>query len=322
GGSQCSALRRRRLAASSRAPRRIVPAPRPIGSASSVPVRGRSSPSFEAEAASDSEPAPGSPPSASASTAAGVDPSASAAVSASSALVSVPSRFGPAPPESDSPPAASAPPPAPSASAPAPAPSVSAPAPAPRSEEHTSELQSRFDLVCRLLLEKKKTTTKLTFILHFPHYFSSSFSCFSPAPSAPDSSTLSLHDALPIFGACLGSVPVRSGSARIGFAAGGIGPTTGTVSISPSTSTVSISPSTSTVGIGVVVRFRSFVRGAADLDVVDLLGRGLGRDLTVGPGRHFVGRRPQRSVGDAHSREGRNVVVDALCLPFETRNMI
>src|SRR5207249_6154996 len=28
---------------------------------------------------------------------------------------------------------------------------------APRSEEHTSELQSRFDLVCRLLLEKKKT---------------------------------------------------------------------------------------------------------------------------------------------------------------------
>src|SRR5699024_11320047 len=26
---------------------------------------------------------------------------------------------------------------------------------APRSEEHTSELQSRFDLVCRLLLEKK-----------------------------------------------------------------------------------------------------------------------------------------------------------------------
>src|SRR5207249_1968574 len=28
----------------------------------------------------------------------------------------------------------------------------------PRSEEHTSELQSRFDLVCRLLLEKKKNT--------------------------------------------------------------------------------------------------------------------------------------------------------------------
>src|SRR6266403_4489926 len=28
-----------------------------------------------------------------------------------------------------------------------------------RSEEHTSELQSRRDLVCRLLLEKKKKTT-------------------------------------------------------------------------------------------------------------------------------------------------------------------
>src|SRR5207249_11124057 len=29
-----------------------------------------------------------------------------------------------------------------------------------RSEEHTSELQSRFDLVCRLLLEKKKRQKK------------------------------------------------------------------------------------------------------------------------------------------------------------------
>src|SRR5207249_11968432 len=29
-----------------------------------------------------------------------------------------------------------------------------------RSEEHTSELQSRFDLVCRLLLEKKKKNHK------------------------------------------------------------------------------------------------------------------------------------------------------------------
>src|SRR3712207_8297531 len=31
-----------------------------------------------------------------------------------------------------------------------------------RSEEHTSELQSRQYLVCRLLLEKKKKTTQLT----------------------------------------------------------------------------------------------------------------------------------------------------------------
>src|SRR2546422_6445541 len=30
-----------------------------------------------------------------------------------------------------------------------------------RSEEHTSELQSRLHLVCRLLLEKKKTTVSL-----------------------------------------------------------------------------------------------------------------------------------------------------------------
>src|SRR2546429_7345296 len=30
-----------------------------------------------------------------------------------------------------------------------------------RSEEHTSELQSRLHLVCRLLLEKKKTTHKV-----------------------------------------------------------------------------------------------------------------------------------------------------------------
>src|SRR5689334_24682353 len=29
-----------------------------------------------------------------------------------------------------------------------------------RSEEHTSELQSQFHLVCRLLLEKKKKTTR------------------------------------------------------------------------------------------------------------------------------------------------------------------
>src|SRR5215471_20247873 len=40
-----------------------------------------------------------------------------------------------------------------------------APGPAPhwrRSEEHTSELQSRRDLVCRLLLEKKKKRKKIT----------------------------------------------------------------------------------------------------------------------------------------------------------------
>src|SRR5687768_18054631 len=33
---------------------------------------------------------------------------------------------------------------------------------APRSEEHTSELQSRLHLVCRLLLEKKKKITRIS----------------------------------------------------------------------------------------------------------------------------------------------------------------
>src|SRR2546428_4001900 len=41
-----------------------------------------------------------------------------------------------------------------------------------RSEEHTSELQSRSDLVCRLLLEKKKKTNKpermTLYALHLP----------------------------------------------------------------------------------------------------------------------------------------------------------
>src|SRR3712207_8284891 len=37
-----------------------------------------------------------------------------------------------------------------------------------RSEEHTSELQSRQYLVCRLLLEKKKPTTKISLPCHDP----------------------------------------------------------------------------------------------------------------------------------------------------------
>src|SRR5207237_10310741 len=37
-----------------------------------------------------------------------------------------------------------------------------APRRCPRSEEHTSELQSHLNLVCRLLLEKKKQTQKST----------------------------------------------------------------------------------------------------------------------------------------------------------------
>src|SRR3712207_8408182 len=37
-----------------------------------------------------------------------------------------------------------------------------------RSEEHTSELQSRQYLVCRLLLEKKKKVLYLTLLLYHP----------------------------------------------------------------------------------------------------------------------------------------------------------
>src|SRR6266704_6030422 len=42
------------------------------------------------------------------------------------------------------------------AGGPRPEPGGARPGAPPRSEEHTSELQSRFELVCRLLLEKKK----------------------------------------------------------------------------------------------------------------------------------------------------------------------
>src|SRR5438132_9000259 len=41
-------------------------------------------------------------------------------------------------------------------------PNLGAPAPRTRSEEHTSELQSHSDLVCRLLLEKKKKDSNKT----------------------------------------------------------------------------------------------------------------------------------------------------------------
>src|SRR2546422_4580116 len=48
--------------------------------------------------------------------------------------------------------------------------------PSPRSEEHTSELQSRLHLVCRLLLEKKKKNTDPTnqFLLSITHLLISS----------------------------------------------------------------------------------------------------------------------------------------------------
>src|SRR5687768_17894204 len=48
-----------------------------------------------------------------------------------------------------------------------------------RSEEHTSELQSRLHLVCRLLLEKKKKNTTSNKTIHIYKYNSQLYSYFS-----------------------------------------------------------------------------------------------------------------------------------------------
>src|SRR5438034_1205444 len=70
-----------------------------------------------------------------------------------------------------------------------------------RSEEHTSELQSHSDLVCRLLLEKKKQKlyTIYSILLSFIFFF------FFNATTTTEIYTLSLHDALPIFPRTSGS---------------------------------------------------------------------------------------------------------------------
>src|SRR5712664_2944244 len=88
-----------------------------------------------------------------------------------------------------------------------------------RSEEHTSELQSRSDLVCRLLLEKKKTRftgarligksftaanlstvdfshAHLDYVSFLSAYMVSFF--FFNDTATTEIYTLSLHDALPI----------------------------------------------------------------------------------------------------------------------------
>src|SRR5689334_22121120 len=82
-----------------------------------------------------------------------------------------------------------------------------------RSEEHTSELQSQFHLVCRLLLEKKKlhwasytTVTRglaarqggRTVQASAAAYLRDSFIFFFHHSATTDIYTLSLHDALPI----------------------------------------------------------------------------------------------------------------------------
>src|SRR5215475_4577675 len=77
----------------------------------------------------------------------------------------------------------------------------------PRSEEHTSELQSRENLVCRLLLEKKKKnsheirTLAVAVSLCLRIYAVSSlyvFFFFFNDTATTEIYTLSLHDALPI----------------------------------------------------------------------------------------------------------------------------
>src|SRR6266496_1263984 len=77
-----------------------------------------------------------------------------------------------------------------------------------RSEEHTSELQSRRDLVCRLLLEKKKTkqspqeVQKSCFsgirVCACLYLYAQGFFFFFNDTATTEIYTLSLHDALPI----------------------------------------------------------------------------------------------------------------------------
>src|SRR6266480_1786530 len=86
-----------------------------------------------------------------------------------------------------------------------------------RSEEHTSELQSHVNLVCRLLLEKKKQKTSITSQLETYHeenqrlqdlflstfteniaFFFYCFFFFFNDTATTEIYTLSLHDALPI----------------------------------------------------------------------------------------------------------------------------
>src|SRR5256885_12146033 len=74
----------------------------------------------------------------------------------------------------------------------------------PRSEEHTSELQSPCNLVCRLLLEKKKKISccvhSLIFLLPIPPFSRPSFGLFvtlssaiSPESRSPNSYTHNLE---------------------------------------------------------------------------------------------------------------------------------
>src|SRR6266481_2649622 len=79
-----------------------------------------------------------------------------------------------------------------------------------RSEEHTSELQSQFHLVCRLLLEKKNQNTQVQSVAHGMQFsidlplhqavlelHRDNFFFFNDTATT-EIYTLSLHDALPI----------------------------------------------------------------------------------------------------------------------------
>src|SRR5690349_12464826 len=90
-----------------------------------------------------------------------------------------------------------------------------------RSEEHTSELQSRRDLVCRLLLEKKKlrlpnATRSWAVSGSLTSTFSTCDSAkyfLSSVTATTEIYTLSLHDALPILGSD-GHGHISTGRAR------------------------------------------------------------------------------------------------------------
>src|SRR5476649_816073 len=85
-----------------------------------------------------------------------------------------------------------------------------------RSEEHTSELQSHSDLVCRLLLEKKKPnhsvfTARVISAIScplcesIPSFVVSVFVFFFNDTATTEIYTLSLHDALPILASSVSS---------------------------------------------------------------------------------------------------------------------
>src|SRR5215211_3057447 len=73
-----------------------------------------------------------------------------------------------------------------------------------RSEEHTSELQSHSDLVCRLLLEKKKQplttiiTSNINEAIQISLFEINTIYVFFNDTATTEIYTLSLHDALPI----------------------------------------------------------------------------------------------------------------------------